>query len=343
VQSYTWNARNQLASLTGPVSGSFAYDGVGRRRSKTIGGTTTQFLYDGVNPVQELSTGTPTANLLTGLGTDEYFSRTDGAGARSYLADALGSTVALADGSGTVQTDYSYGPFGTTTTSGASTNNSIAFTGREADGTGLHYYRARYLHAESQRFVSEDPLGLCAADMNLYSYVRNGPTMYKDPLGLKPKPSFGGGAGSGSSPSASPAAGPSRGPGRGPGQGLGPGQGTGAGPRGGRGPGFSGSRSRAREDGFADCMRRCLDREIPLDIDSFQDSLYTVGWLSPSIAVVTCAILVTEDPALIAVWPECVGVLTFSNFALLGGGVFNVFAIHLADSWAGCALGCKGW
>jgi hypothetical protein len=44
VQSYTWNARNQLASLTGPVSGSFGYDGVGRRRSKTIGGTTTQFL-----------------------------------------------------------------------------------------------------------------------------------------------------------------------------------------------------------------------------------------------------------------------------------------------------------
>lgn len=66
VRSYTWNARNQLASLTGPVSGSFAYDGVGRRRSKTIGSTTTGFLYDGLNPVQELSGGTPTANLLTG-------------------------------------------------------------------------------------------------------------------------------------------------------------------------------------------------------------------------------------------------------------------------------------
>ena len=66
VRTYTWNARNQLASLTGPVNGSFAYDGFGRRRSKTIGGTTTQFLYDGFNPVQELSSGTPTANLLTG-------------------------------------------------------------------------------------------------------------------------------------------------------------------------------------------------------------------------------------------------------------------------------------
>ena len=67
VRSYTWNARNELASLTGPVNGSFAYNGFGRRRAKTVGATTTQFLYDGLNPVQELAGGTPTANLLTGL------------------------------------------------------------------------------------------------------------------------------------------------------------------------------------------------------------------------------------------------------------------------------------
>jgi hypothetical protein len=53
-----------------------------RRLSKTVGGTTTQFLYDGLNPVQELGPSTPpasplaTANLLTGLGADEYFTRT---------------------------------------------------------------------------------------------------------------------------------------------------------------------------------------------------------------------------------------------------------------------------
>ena len=153
VRSYTWNARDQLASLTGPVNGSFAYDGLGRRRSKTIGGTTTQFLYDGLNPVQELSSGTPTANLLTGLVIDEHFTRTDGAGARNYLRDALGSSVALADESGTVQTDYTFEPFGRTTTSGASSTNAHAFTGREADGTGLYYYRARYYHPGPQRII----------------------------------------------------------------------------------------------------------------------------------------------------------------------------------------------
>jgi RHS repeat-associated protein len=183
-RSYTWNTRNQLASLTGPVNGSFAYDGIGRRRSKTIGGTTTEFLYDGLNPVQELASGTPTANLLTGLDIDEYFTRTDAAGVREFLTDALGSAVALLDGSGTVQTEYTYEPFGATTTSGASTTSAYGFTGRENDGTGLYYYRARYYHPTAQRFISEDPIGYTAGDVNLHAYVHNSPPNFTDPEGL---------------------------------------------------------------------------------------------------------------------------------------------------------------
>jgi RHS repeat-associated protein len=183
VRSYSWNARNQLASLTGPVNGTFAYDGMGRRRAKTIGSTTTQFMYDGLNPVQELSSGTPTANLLTGLAIDEFFTRTDSAGVRNYLTDVLGSSLALADGSGTIQTEYTYSPFGETTPSGASTSNSFAFTGRESDATGLHYYRARYLHPSAHRFISEDPLGVLAGDPNVHAYVFNRPTGLTDPTG----------------------------------------------------------------------------------------------------------------------------------------------------------------
>jgi RHS repeat-associated protein len=188
VRSYTWNARDQLASLTGPVNGSFAYDGFGRRRAKTVGGTTTQFLYDGVNPTQELSGGTPTANLLTGLGIDEFFTRTDSAGVRNYFSDALGSSVALADGSGTVQTEYSYEPFGGTSASGASNTNSFTYTGRESDGTGLHYYRARYYHPTGQRFIAEDPLGFDGGDVNLYGYALQNPVNLTDPLGLQAVP-----------------------------------------------------------------------------------------------------------------------------------------------------------
>jgi RHS repeat-associated protein len=184
VRSYTWDERNQLASLTGPVSASFGYDGFGRRRAKTMGSTTTQFLHDGPNPVQELSGSSPTANLLTGLAIDEYFTRTDAAGVRNYLTEALGGVIALADGAAAVQTEYTYEPFGATTTSGATTTNAFGFTGREADASGLHYYRARYYDSRLQRFITEDPVGLAGGDVNLYEYVANDPQNLVDPLGL---------------------------------------------------------------------------------------------------------------------------------------------------------------
>ncbi|MDC8448221.1 MAG: RHS repeat protein [Nitrospira sp.] len=94
--TYTWNARNQLTSISGPsLSASFTYDSFGRRTGKTINGTTTNFVYDGLNPVQETNGATVTANLLTGLGIDEFFTRTDSVGVRALLPDTLGSTVAL--------------------------------------------------------------------------------------------------------------------------------------------------------------------------------------------------------------------------------------------------------
>jgi hypothetical protein len=65
--------------------------------SKTIGSTATSSFYDGLNPVQELHLGAPSANTITGLGIDEYFQRTDSSGASSYLTDALGSMLTLAN------------------------------------------------------------------------------------------------------------------------------------------------------------------------------------------------------------------------------------------------------
>ncbi|MGB8681730.1 MAG: hypothetical protein WCD12_02500, partial [Candidatus Binatus sp.] len=79
--------------IAGANTASFVYDADGRRALKAINGTSTQFLYDGLNPVQEIQSGAPSANLLTGLGVDEYFQRTDSAGARNYMTDILGSTL----------------------------------------------------------------------------------------------------------------------------------------------------------------------------------------------------------------------------------------------------------
>lgn len=184
---YSWNARNQLVGISGPnVNASFLYDGAGRRQRKTIGLNTTEFLYDGVNPVQETSGATVLANILSGLGIDEFFTRTDvAAGTTSHiLPDALGSALALANSAAAVQTEYTYDPFGSTTVTGASNTNAFQYTGRENDGTGLYYYRARYNHPQLQRFISEDPIEFRSGSFNIYAYLDNNPINSKDPLGL---------------------------------------------------------------------------------------------------------------------------------------------------------------
>jgi len=180
MNSYVWDARNRLASAdnNGAV---FSYDPLGRRVSKTVMTTTTNFLYDGANAVQEFGT-LPTANLLTG-GLDERFVRTDSTGSYDYLTDALGSTVELTDSTGTTQEQYSYGPYGMLSAAGATTANSYTYTGRESDGLGINYYRARYYNPSTGRFLSEDPMGF-AAGTNFYEYAGDDPIDFNDPLGL---------------------------------------------------------------------------------------------------------------------------------------------------------------
>jgi len=186
---YTWNARDQLVGISGPgLSASFVYDGMRRRAKKTVNGSLTEFLFDGVNPVQETSGATILANILTGLGVDEYFTRTDiAAGTTSqFLPDILGSTIALADSAATIQTEYTYEPFGRVIATGIQNTNPYQYTGRENDGSGLYYYRNRYYNPASQRFVSEDPIEFAGGTANIYAYVSNNPLIYVDPFGLKP-------------------------------------------------------------------------------------------------------------------------------------------------------------
>ena len=64
-----------------------------------------------------------------------------------------------------------------------SSNNPYQYTGRENDGTGLYYYRARYYSPMLKRFISEDPMGL-AAGLNSYAYAGGDPIDLRDPSGL---------------------------------------------------------------------------------------------------------------------------------------------------------------
>jgi RHS repeat-associated protein len=82
---------------------------------------------------------------------------------------------------------YAYSPFGETAARGESADtdgNASQYTGRENDGTGLYYYRARYYDPVLKRFISEDPIGL-AGGLNSYGYVDNNPLDWLDSDGLK--------------------------------------------------------------------------------------------------------------------------------------------------------------
>jgi RHS repeat-associated protein len=188
--AYTYNPRNQLTLVEegGQTKGSFINDGLGRRVSRTVGTTTTKPVYDGWNLAQERSsTGSVTADYLTGLGLDQPFVRTPSSGsAEYYLSDALGSIVGLASPTGTVPTTYTYEPYGKTTAAGTGSDSFLGFTGRENDSTGtlsLYNYRAWSYSPTLHRFLTEDPLGLIGG-VNLYAYVEGGPTNLIDPLGL---------------------------------------------------------------------------------------------------------------------------------------------------------------
>jgi len=83
------------------------------------------------------------------------------------------------------RTKYTYEPFGSTVPFGSATSNSYQYTGRENDGTGVYYYRARYYSPSFGRFISEDPLGLGSDSLNVYEYVLNNPLSSFDPFGLQ--------------------------------------------------------------------------------------------------------------------------------------------------------------
>ena len=74
--TYTWDVRNRLVGINGfkpdcsPLTASFKYDALGRRIEKTINGTTTQYVYDGLDIIQEIQ-GSAKTNYIRTLNIDE--------------------------------------------------------------------------------------------------------------------------------------------------------------------------------------------------------------------------------------------------------------------------------
>jgi RHS repeat-associated core domain len=188
VTGYTWDFDNRLTQVTLPGSGgsvTFKYDPMGRRIQKSSSAGTTNYVYDGQNILEEVSTtGTVVARYTQGLGIDQPLAIARGGVTSYYHADGLGSITSLTNSSGAIANTYTYDSFGNQTASTGTVVNPFRFTGRELDSeTGNYFYRARYYDQSTGRFLSEDGQQF-SSGVDFYSYVKNSPIRFSDPMGL---------------------------------------------------------------------------------------------------------------------------------------------------------------
>ena len=202
-RTYRWDAENRLVGVTVPgategataTTVAYAYDDQHRRVKKTVGTTTTYYLWsgdrllaeyggdgtlqrrylyaDGYTPVQ--------VHHITGATTTVYDVHTDHLDTPRLLTNSTGAVVwrsrHQAFGKAHITTD----PDG----DGTALAFPFRFPGQYQDAeTGLHYNRFRYYHPGLARYLSPDPLGQVADAPNLYDYAGQNPLHQVDPLGL---------------------------------------------------------------------------------------------------------------------------------------------------------------
>lgn len=187
--SYNWDGRDRLKSITTAAgqTSNFTYDFAGNLIVQADSGTalnlTKTFVLDSLTNVAfESGSDGSSYSTLSGRSIDSHLGIVQPGGQVQYgLSDAINSTVATVDQSGTTRSQVEYEPYGQTTTA---SSYPFQFAGRTVASTNLYYNRARFYNSQTGRFISEDPIGF-AGGANLYSYVSNNPAGVTDPLGLQ--------------------------------------------------------------------------------------------------------------------------------------------------------------
>ncbi len=193
--TYTWDARNLLIAVDGPISETiYAYDARNRRVAKTIDGVTTQYVHDGLNVLLEYDGAGALLARNTHAGLDQLCVRDEVAASTPYYVcqDGISSVLSISNDNGTILQRYHYSAFGEQQVLDANFNPVVdaslipfAYTGREWEPeVGMYFYRARFYDPALGRFISRDPIGLNGGDVNFYAYVLNNPISYWDPSGL---------------------------------------------------------------------------------------------------------------------------------------------------------------
>lgn len=186
--TYTWDTRNRLQSISAPggQETTFFYDAGTNLIARTDSGPALNlrqtFVLDRMNVAYIARSNGDNLSVLAGLAIDQHLAVVHASGQVEYgLADATNSTASTVDQNGGLVSQFSYAPFGGTTTT---STYPFQFTGRVPVNGALYYYRARYYDSQAGRFSSEDPLGLGGKEMLLYEYTHDSPLNLTDPTGL---------------------------------------------------------------------------------------------------------------------------------------------------------------
>jgi RHS repeat-associated protein len=198
VQSYSYDFENRLTALTDSTKGTFAYSydhrtrRVGRNEQGGVGvpAASAELSFSGGLSVQEYVSGSATPAVETIRGSD-YGGGIGGvlytirSGARSFNAyNSRGDVVSKTDQTSAITWQATYEAFGTRTQEQGTTADRQKANTKDEDPTGLLNEGMRYRDLEFGVFITRDPAGFVDGP-NVYTYVRQNPWTFFDPLGLK--------------------------------------------------------------------------------------------------------------------------------------------------------------
>jgi RHS repeat-associated protein len=203
-KTYTYDSQNHMITANnGQVT--MIYDGDGNRVSKTVGGVTTQYLVDDLNPtgyaqvVEEVVNGAVTRQYTYGLQRISQNLSPAVSGNSTwtpsfYVYDGGGSVRQLTKSNGTVTDEYEYDAYGNSFTKSGTTPNNYLYRGEQYDSDlGLYYLRARYYNPATGGFLSRDPLdgnAIDPASLHKYLYANGDPINGIDPMGRESMVSY---------------------------------------------------------------------------------------------------------------------------------------------------------
>jgi RHS repeat-associated protein len=174
-------------SATGAVQ-TFTYDGDGVRRSEVDGATTSNFIWDGNNLLQERNASqTLVAQYTNWPGVwGQLISQRRGSTTTWYNADNQMNVRTLTNSVRTVTDRYQYEAFGDELSASGSSANPFRFGGNVGyyrDFAETYYVRQRMYWGALAQWITRDPIGFDGGDWNLYRYVGDNPVGNVDPNG----------------------------------------------------------------------------------------------------------------------------------------------------------------